>query len=93
MKKKLSIFKAILFNLFINMSNYILLYYLERSLPPDTFNFDLVWKVIFTVVNILTVISVLLIIYGTDEKNNGELDPKISEYEEKQEMKEEKNDR
>lgn len=92
MKKKLSIFKAILFNLFINMSNYILLYHLERSLPPG-FNFDLVWKVIFTVVNILTVISVLLIIYGTDEKNNGELDPKISEYEEKQEMKEEKNDR
>ncbi len=51
------------------------------------------WKVIFTVVNILTVISVLFIIYGTDEKNNGELDLKTSEYEEKQEMKEEKNDR
>lgn len=93
MIKSLRIFKAILFNLFINMSNYILLYFLERRLPPDTFNFDLVWKVIFTVVNILTVISVLFIIYGTDEKNNGELDLKTSEYEEKQEMKEEKNDR
>lgn len=92
-KKILSILKAFLFIYCITMISYILLYYLERSLPPNTVNFNLIRKIIFIATTILTVISVLLIIYGTDEKNDDKSESETSEYKEKLEIKGEKNEK
>lgn len=86
MKKILSILKAFLFVYCITMINYILLYYLERSLPPNTVNFNLIRKIIFIATTILSIIGFLILVYGTDEKS----EPKTSEYKEKLEIKEEK---
>ncbi|MCF2673642.1 hypothetical protein [Fusobacterium varium] len=93
MKKILSILKAFLFVYCITMINYILLYQLERSLPPDTVNFNLIRKIIFIATTILSVIGFLILVYGTDKKNDDKSESKTSEYKEKLEIKEEKNEK
>lgn len=92
-KKILSILKAFLFVYCITMISYILLYYLERSLPPNTVNFNLIRKIIFIATTILSIIGFLILLYGTDEKNDDKSEPKTSEYKEKLEKKEEKNEK
>ncbi len=93
MKKILSILKAFLFVYCITMINYILLYHLERSLPPDTVNFNLIRKIIFIATTISSVIGFLNSVYGTDKKNDDKSESKTSEYKEKLEIKEEKNEK